>query len=133
MKKVFLFLGIIATLILLNNHPAYSQQLGEKVFWMATVEVSLGKLEAYHSFNYGEIIPLMEEHGYKPVAVWQTIIGNIEEVIFVAEFENIAAYHKARVSLLNSADWQDVSRKFDSITKSINTKLLSATSYSKLQ
>jgi len=133
MKKVGFVLSIIAVLILLNNHSVYSQQSGEKVFWMATVEVSLGKLEAYHSFNYSELIPLMEEHGYKSVAAWQTIVGNIEEVIFIAEFENITAYHKARVSLLNSTDWQDVSRKFDSLTKSISTKLLSATPYSNLQ
>lgn len=133
MKKVIFLLIITAILFTIDNNPVYSQQSGEKVFWMATVEVSLGKLEAYHSFNYSELIPLMEEHGYKPVAVWQTIIGNIEEVIFVAEFDNIAAYHKARISLLNSIEWQDVSRKFDSITKSISTKLLSATSYSKLQ
>ena len=133
MKKASFILSIAMILIVLSNLEIYSQQSGEKVFWMATVEVSLGKLEAYHSFNYSELIPLMEEHGYKPVAVWQTIIGNIEEVIFVAEFDNIAAYHKARISLLNSMEWQDVSRKFDSITKSISTKLLSATSYSKLQ
>ena len=133
MKKASFFLSIIATLIILTNYSVYSQQSGEKVFWMATVEVSLGRLEAYHSFNYNELIPLMEEHGYKQVASWQTIIGNIEEVIIVAEFNDIAAYHKARVSLLNSMEWQDVSRKFDSITKNISTKLLRATPYSPLQ
>ena len=133
MKKLCFFLSIVTVLVLINNHSIYPQQSSEKVFWMATVEVSLGRLEAYHSFNYSELIPLMEEHGYKSVAAWQTIVGDIEEVIFVAEFENMAAYQKARVSLLSSIEWQDVGRKFDSITKGINTKLLKATPYSKLQ
>ena len=102
-----------------------AQQLGDKVYLMSTTEVSLGKLEAYHAFNSRELLPLMEENGYTTIAVWQTIVGNIEEVIFVAEFDNMEAYHKARVSLLSSIDWQTVSKKLDSLTKRIYTRLLS--------
>jgi hypothetical protein len=123
----------VTLMILFNANALRAQELNEKVYWMTTVEVPLGKLEAYHSFNSRELLPLMIEHGYNPVATWQTIVGNVEEVIFVAEFESMEAYHKARVSLLGSADWQNVSKKFDSLTKSISSKFMSATSYSNLQ
>lgn len=133
MKRSSVFLGIVVMLFILNNHSLYSQQSGEKIFWMATVEVSLGKLDSYHSFNYNEMIPLMEQSGYKSVAAWQTIVGDIEEIIFVAEFDNMAAYQKARTNLLSSIEWADVSRKFDSLAKSIKTKLLIAAPYSGIQ
>ena len=126
MKELKSFFGFITILILLSQSSGMAQQLGEKVYWMSTVEVSMSKLQSYYIFNANELIPLMEEHGYTPIASWQTIVGDIEEVIFVAEFENMEAYHKARKSLLSSIDWADVSRKLDSLIKSINTKLLSA-------
>ncbi|TDJ55653.1 MAG: hypothetical protein E2O46_02375 [Ignavibacteria bacterium] len=125
MKTIKTLFGIITILILVSQGNGISQQLGDKVYLMSTTEVSLGKLEAYHAFNSRELLPLMEENGYTTIAVWQTIVGNIEEVIFVAEFDNMEAYHKARVSLLSSIDWQTVSKKLDSLTKSIYTRLLS--------
>ena len=125
MKSINTFFGIITILILLSQSNGMAQQLGDKVYWMSTIEVSVGKLESYHAFNSRELLPLMEENGYTTIAVWQTIVGNIEEVIFVAEFESMEAYHKARVSLLSSIDWQTVSKKLDSLTKSIHTRLLS--------
>ncbi|MCH8032683.1 MAG: NIPSNAP family protein [Bacteroidetes bacterium] len=125
MKAVNTFFGIITILILLSQNNGMTQQLGDKVYWMSIIKVSVGKLESYHAFNSRELLPLMEENGYTTIAVWQTIVGNIEEVIFVSEFENMEAYHKARVSLLSSIDWQTVSKKLDSLTKSIHTRLLS--------
>ncbi len=75
----------------------------------------------------------MEKHGYKQVVTWQTIVGDIEEVIFVAEFENMAAYHKARLSLLGSEEWKTVSKTFNELGRKIRTRFLSATPYSKLK
>ena len=126
MKELKSFFGFITILILLSQNSGMAQQLGEKVYWMSTVEVSMSKLQSYYIFNANELIPLMEEHGYTPIASWQTIVGDIEEVIFVAEFENMEAYHNARKSLISSIDWPNVSRKLDSLIKSVNTKLLSA-------
>ena len=126
MKGINTIFVIITILIFLSQSSGMAQQLGDKVYWMSTVEVSMSKLQSYYTFNANELIPLMEEHGYTPVASWQTIVGDIEEVIFVAEFENMEAYHKARKSLLSSIDWADVSRKLDSLIKSVHTKLLSS-------
>ena len=133
MKVISSILFLVAVFFLFNSNNVYSQDSGEKVYWMSTIEVPLGKLEAYHSFNRRELLPLMIEHGYNPVATWQTIVGEIEEVIFVAEFENMQAYNKARVSLLGSVDWQTASKKFESLTKGISTRFLRAAPYSNLQ
>ncbi|MGD8305273.1 MAG: NIPSNAP family protein [Ignavibacteria bacterium] len=133
MKVICSIFSIVLLLVLFNSNATKAQELGDKVFWMVTVEIPLGKLESYHSFNSRELLPLMIEHGYNPVATWQTIVGEIEEVIFVAEFENMAAYHKARKSLLGSNDWQNISNKFDSLIKNIRSRFLSATPYSSLQ
>ena len=133
MKRITLIIGILAVLLSLNYNNGLAQQLGDKVYWMLTTEVSIGKLTEYHAFNEKEVAPLMEKHGYKPVATWQTIVGDIQEVLFVAEFESMAAYHKARVSLLGSEGWKTVSKKFDALVKSSKSRFLSATPYSKLK
>lgn len=78
--------------MLFNSNNGLAQQIDEKVYWMGTIEVSLGKLSEFHVFNVKELVPLLEKRGNKPVAIWQTIVGDIEEVIFVAEFENMAVY-----------------------------------------
>ena len=133
MKRITLIIGILAVMLLLNYNDGLAQQLGDKVYWMSTTEIPVGKLTEYHALNEKELRPLMEKHGYKPVATWQTIVGDIEEVIFIAEFENMAAYHKARLSLLGSEEWKTISKKFNELGRKIRTRFLSATPYSKLK
>jgi hypothetical protein len=118
MKKITTIIGILAILMLFNSNDGLAQQPGDKVYWMVTIEISLGKLAEYHAFNEKELAPLMEKHGYKPVATWQTIVGDIEEVIFVAEFENMATYHNARRSLLGSEEWKTAGKKLDALINS---------------
>jgi hypothetical protein len=131
MKTVRLFPALFGLLLLSSNIEA--QQLGQRVYWMAVTQVSIGQLSEYHAFAEKEMNPLMEEHGYLIIATWQTIVGEIEEVVMVAEFESMAAYHKARVSLITSEEWQKVSIRFGDMTKGINSRFLSGTPYSKIK
>jgi hypothetical protein len=129
--------GIIAAFaaaLVLSQAAGIAQQ-ADKVFWMNTTEVPLANLTDYHAFAEQELMPLMEKHGYDFVAAWQTIVGDIEEVIVVAEFENMAAYHDARRSLTGSDEWAALSKKMYALMgdKAVKTKFLSATPYSPLQ
>ena len=108
------------------------QQTSTKVYWMATIEVAVADLPAYHELTEREVFPLQERHGYHWVAAWQTIVGDIEEVIAVAEFESMDAYLRARQSLLASPEWAEASAKFGEMTRSVRTRLLTATPYSPL-
>jgi len=105
----------------------------EKVFWMVTVEVPLSKLPAYHAFSQETLTPLQAQHGYRWVASWQTIVGDIEEVIAVAEFASMNHYLTARKSLLASPEWAAAGKQLDSMSRGIRTRLLRATPYSTMQ
>ncbi len=129
MKRSIFVLVVLGALLLGSHTDSLTQQQTTKVYWMSTVVVPLGKLPEYHAFAEKELIPLQEKHGYHYVAGWQTIIGDIEEVITVAEFDNMDAYFKARINLLGSAEWKPVSAKFDGLSKSIRTRMLSAVPY----
>lgn len=133
MKTITAIIGIPAILLLFNYNQNLAQQPGDKVYWMVTMEISLGKIVDFHVFNERELAPLMEKHGYKPVVIWQTIVGDIEEAIFVAEFESMAAYYSARRSLLRSEEWRTTGKKYDELVKSTKTRFLSAAPYSKLK
>lgn len=129
MKKVIPILGVLAVLLLLVPTNSITQQADEKVYWMATFEVPLVNLEKFHASISQEFVPLAEKHGYHIIAGWQTIVGNIEEVILVAEFENMGAYHKARVSLLTSEEWKSFNEKYGTLSRGIKTRFMSALPY----
>ncbi len=129
MKKVMPILGVLVILLLLMTTNSITQQADEKVYWMATFEVPLVNLEKFHAAISQEFVPLAEKHGYHIIAGWQTIVGNIEEVILVAEFENMGAYHKARVSLLTSEEWKSFNEKYGTLSRGIKTRFMSALPY----
>jgi hypothetical protein len=133
MKKLALFLSLFTLLLLPASQTIEAQQLGQKVYWMATIEVPVGQLSAYHAFAEKELVPIQEKHGYHFIATWQTIVGDIEEVLVICEFESMAAYHEARVSLLTSEEWKAVGPKFSAMTKGIKSRFLSAAPYSKIK
>jgi hypothetical protein len=133
MKTKTTKIAILAILLLIFFNVGFAQQTSEKVIWMVTTEVSLNNLPEFHAFMANELVPLMEKHGYNSVAAWQTVVGDIEEVISISEFENMTAYQKARASLLGSEAWKTASKKFGTMVKSTKTRFLSATPYSKLK
>lgn len=133
MKTQTTRLGLVVVLLFVLLNVSFAQQGSEKVYWMVTTEVHMSNLSAFHKFMADELSPLMEKHGYKPVATFQTIVGDIEEVIKIAEFESMAAYHKARVSLLTSDAWKATNKKFGDLVKSTKSRFLSAAPYSKLK
>ena len=124
---------LLVSILFVFISASYAQQGDGKVYWMVTTEVHMSNLAEFHKFMANELSPLMEKHGYKPVATFQTIVGDIEEVIKIAEFENMGAYHKARVSLLTSDAWEEANKKFGDLVKSTITRFLSAAPYSKLK
>ncbi len=133
MKTRLAIVVAFSVLFVMNPIDVTSQDLGDKVYWMATAEVRLADLAAYHAMNENEQVPLLEKHGYNVIGVWQTIVGDIEEVVILAEFENMTAYHEARKSVLGSEEWKALSEKHGGLTKSIRSRFLSAAPYSKLK
>jgi NIPSNAP len=133
MTRLALVLVVSAALLAISKDSADAQQLESKVYWMATITVPIGKLTEYHTFAEKELMPLQAKHGYKFVAAWQTIVGDIEEVVVVAEFESMAVYHKARMGLLASSEWKATSARLDTFTRDQHTRFMSATPYSPIK
>ena len=131
--KVLLTTLCVATLVCLAPSESKAQELGEKVYWMATAEVPIANLAAFHEYAGNTLLPLQERHGYNFIVVWQTIVGDIEEVVMVAEFEKLAAYHEARVSLLGSEAYAASIPRFNELARSLRLRFLGAAPYSALQ
>jgi len=133
MKKFAIFISMLAVLSLLGQNKGLAQDTMTKVYWMANVDVPIGKLGEFHAFMANELLPAQEKYGYKQVAAWQTIVGDIGVSILVAEFENMEAYNKARVAFLTSDEWKTLGKKFDDYANSITTSFLRGLPYSKLK
>jgi len=133
MKTLSVSFLALAILLLMTHTDSLAQQQSAKIYVMITVTVPLGKLPEYHALAEKELIPLQEKSGYRFVAGWQTIIGDIEETIRVAEFDNIEAFLKARASLLSSPEWKALADKFDPMMRGVQTRVLSALPYIKMK
>jgi hypothetical protein len=133
MKRVTLALVSVAMLIMVPSTNTVAQKLSEKVFWMATIEVPLGNLAAYHAQLQKEQLPVMEKYGYKFVGVWQTIVGDIQNVILLAEFDDMNSYNTARRAFIGSEEWKVLGKKSDELGARTKSAFLNAAPYSKMQ
>jgi hypothetical protein len=131
MNKLTFALLLSGLVLMLCHSESLAQQKDEKVYWMSTVSVPFAKLSEYHTFMEKEALPVYEQNGYHYVAGWQTIIGDIEEVVTVAEFESLAAYQKARFSLLANPEWKALGPKMEGLTKGVRTRMMAALPYFK--
>ncbi|MER3523894.1 MAG: hypothetical protein C4326_07445 [Ignavibacteria bacterium] len=126
MKTLSLFTLVLCFVLSVSLSKATAQPKAGKIYWMSTATVPLGKMRDYHTFAEKELVPAQEKAGYRFVAGWQTIVGDIEEVIVVAEFDNMDAYQKARSALMSSPEWRSVSASLDSYTRGVRSGLMIA-------
>jgi hypothetical protein len=116
---------------MLSNVGLFAQQKEGKIYWISTVTVPLGKIKEYHAFLEKELMPVQEKLGYRYVGGYQTVVGDIEEITAVAEFESMDAYQKARAGLMASTEWITLGQKLDSLIRGIQTKFAIAIPYLK--
>ena len=133
MNKSNLALLVLLSLLVLGYTEGTAQQKSGKIYWMSTATVPLGRMQDYHTFAEKELIPMQEKAGYHYVAGWQTIVGEIEEVVLVAEFDNMDAYQKARVALWANPEWKAVAANLDGLSRGVRTRMLSALPYIKMK
>jgi hypothetical protein len=133
MKKMHFALLALLTMLMLGYAESTAQQKNGKIYWMSTVTIPLGKMPEYHVFAERELIPAQEKAGYRYVAGWQTIVGEIEEAVVVAEFDNMDAYQNARATLMASPEWKVVSANLDGLSRGVRTRMLSALPYIKMK
>jgi hypothetical protein len=132
-KKLQLALLAISLIFFLTCAESSAQQKAGKIYWMSTTNVSLYKMQEFHAFVEKELIPVQEKAGYHYVAGWQTIVGDIEEVSLVAEFDNMDAYQKARAALWASPEWKAVSANLEGYSRGIRTRMMVALPYIKMK
>ena len=133
MKIINFVTLVLFTIFVLSYTTSIAQQKGGKIYWMSTVTVPLGKMQEYHSFAEKELIPAQVKAGYRYVAGWQTIVGEIEEVVVVAEFDNMDAYQKSRETLMASPEWKSVGANLAGLTRGVHTKMMIALPYIKMK
>ncbi len=133
-KEVFASaIAALAVILVFTQVGFTAEPPSDKVYWMTISEVPVERLQRFHDLSAETIIPLFEDHGCRWVASWQTVIGDVEEVVNVVEFESIDAYHSAKVSLLASPEWKQLTSELRPLVKDGKQLLLSATQYSPLR
>lgn len=130
MTKLTLIIAVFSMMFLALPQNTVAQKPSAKVYWMLTAEVPMGKLGEYHAFADKELYPVQKKYGYHLIGTWQTIVGEIEQVISIAEFDNMEAYNTARRNFLSSDEWKTLSKKLDSLIRKVESRFLRATPYS---
>jgi hypothetical protein len=62
--------------------------------------------------------------GYHLMATWQTIVGEIEEVLGIPEVDSMPAYHEGLASLLGCEEWKVKGTKLIAICNAIKSRFL---------
>lgn len=125
-----LFIAICtASLLFVLQQAAVAQTAPDKIYWMQTITVPLSKLQSFHAFNAEKALPFLRANGYPVKMVWQTLVGDIEEVMFVAEFDSMDEYNKARQTLFASEEWKEISALLEKFSRETHTRFLAAMPY----
>jgi hypothetical protein len=132
-KKLQLALVAVSLIFFLAGAQSPAQQRSGKIYWMSTTTVPLGKMQEFHTFVEKELMPLQEKAGYHYVAGWQTIVGDIEEVSLIAEFDDMDAYQKARTTLFASPEWKAVTSHLEGFSRAVRTRMMVALPYIKMK
>ena len=133
-KEVFASaIAALVVLVVLAQVGFATKPPGDRIYWMTISEVPFERLQQFHDLSAKTIIPLFEDHGCRWVASWQTVIGDVQKVVNVVEFESIDAYHSAKVSLLASPEWEQLESELRPLLKDSKQLLLSSTQYSPLR
>jgi len=118
----FLYTAVILSFLVCGN--AIAQKDSSKVIWMCTTKIAYAKIPEFESFFQHEMLPVYNEAGYHIIANWENMVGDLEELIYVAEFHSLADYERSRVYMASNPKWKAIRLKLDGFVKEGNTKLL---------
>ncbi len=103
MQRVFV---VLLTVLCAGQTLSFAQQTDGKIYWMGISSVPLAYMPEFIKFSQNQLVPAQAKAGYHHIGGWQTIVGNIQEVVVIVEFDNMEAYQKARANLMASSEWK---------------------------
>lgn len=100
------------------------------IYLVATIQLAPEKVEEFSNILAKDYLPVVSKHGQKLIASWRTVIGNVDEVTDVWEFESLAHMEKVRQSLFTDPDYLKVRRKVRSLMTSESIKIVAPLPFS---
>jgi hypothetical protein len=104
-----------------------------RVFELVTLNSRPGTVHDLASVVTEVGISLLEKHGVEVIGVFSTDTGNDDAVMLLCVFDDDAVRDSQRCALKSDPQYQEYSRRLDSLLVSRDTTLLLATTYSPLQ
>lgn len=95
-----------------------------------TYELLPGRLRDFLAFYEKEGYPVQTKHLGKPIGYYTTEVGNVNEIVHMWAYEDMADRTKRRAAMAADPAWQAYLLKSREFLKTMNNKILVPTAWS---
>jgi NIPSNAP len=100
------------------------------IFDHRTYELQPGRLREFLALHEKEGLPVQKKHLGNLVGFFTTEIGNVNEIVHIWAYEDLADRTKRRAAMAGDPAWQAYLQKSREYMKHMNNKILVPTSFS---
>ena len=100
------------------------------IFDHRTYELQPGRLRDFLALYEKEGLPVQSKHLGQPFAYFTTEVGNVNEIVHIWAYEDLADRTRRRAAMAADPAWQAYLQKSREYMKHMNNKILVPTSFS---
>lgn len=101
------------------------------IYELRTYQLAPGKLPEYLAAVKTEVLPLVAEHGLKPLGFWYTEIGTLNEVVHLWPYSDLNDRQQKWASLARDPRRSEILGKLPIVSQ--NNKILTPADFSELK
>ena len=78
------------------------------VYLHVTFSLEAQDIVPFETFYAEKFLPVIREHGFKPVGIWKTLVGTAGEFTEIWEFQSLSDYERKWKALLEDPKVQEI-------------------------
>ena len=103
------------------------------IYELRTYQMKMGGIPQYLAIAENRLLPVLSEHGLKPVGFWTTDIGTLNEVVHLWAYQDLNERQAKWANWSKDPRRPEFLKELSMIIVSQSNKILSPTSFSKLR
>ncbi len=103
------------------------------IYELRTYQLAFGALPDYLETAKSKLLPVIAEHGLKPVGFWYTEIGTLNEVVHLWAFSDLNERQRCWASWAKDPRRAEIAAKLRQLIVSQSNKILSPAEFSPLK
>jgi len=103
------------------------------IYELRTYQLKMGGIPQYLAIAEKRLLPVLSEHGLKPVGFWTTDIGTLNEVVHLWAYQDLNERQENWAKWAKDPRRPEFLKELSQVIVSQSNKILSPTSFSELR